>query len=243
MRNCCHYEKLVDWLQQQALPAVLITNRIHVRYFSGFAGSAGVLAVSPTARKLFVDFRYVEQARQTAPEFETVKCRANPLDAAVEYLQSQDLARIGFEAEDLTVADFRRITAVVAENFWTPVVLDSLRTVKTAAEIAKIEAAAQILDQAFANILPLIRPGIAEQSLAASLEYEMRQLGSERTGFATIVASGPRAALPHGLASERRLEAGDLVVFDFGAVFDGYHSDMTRTVLPGSCQPQAAADL
>ena len=238
MRNCCHYEKLVDWLQQQALPAVLITNRIHVRYFSGFAGSAGVLAVSPTARKLFVDFRYVEQARQTAPEFETVKCRANPLDAAVEYLQSQDLARIGFEAEDLTVADFRRITAVVAENFWTPVVLDSLRTVKTAAEIAKIEAAARILDQAFARILPLIRPGIAEQSLAASLEYEMRQLGSERTGFATIVASGPRAALPHGLASERRLASGDLVVFDFGAVFEGYHSDMTRTVCLGAASPK-----
>jgi Xaa-Pro aminopeptidase len=227
------YERLINWLQQQALSAVLVSKRINVRYFSGFAGSAGVLVVSPTIRKLFVDFRYVEQARQTAPEYETVKCQSNPLDAAVEYLQQQNLDRIGFEAEDLTVADFRRITSVVAEHLWIPSVLDSLRVVKSAEEIAKIETAAQILDQAFAKILPQIRPGIAENSLAAILEYEMRQLGSERTGFATIVASGPRSALPHGVAADRLLATGDLVVFDFGAVFDGYHSDMTRTVCLG----------
>jgi Xaa-Pro aminopeptidase len=227
------YERLTEWLRQQTLPAVLVSKRINVRYFSGFAGSAGVLVVSPTARKLFVDFRYVEQARQTAPEYETVKCQANPLDAAVEYLQQQDFDRIGFEAEDLTVADFRRITSVVAEHRWIPSVLDSLRVVKSADEIEKIETAAQILDQAFAKILSQIRPGIAENSLAAILEYEMRQLGSERTGFATIVASGPRSALPHGVASDRLLAIGDLVVFDFGAVFDGYHSDMTRTVCLG----------
>ena len=227
------YEKLTTWLQQQALSAVLVSKRINVRYFSGFAGSAGVLVVSPTIRKLFVDFRYVEQARQTAPEYETVKCQSNPLDAAVEYLQQQNLDRIGFEAEDLTVADFRRITSVVAEHRWIPSVLDSLRVVKSAEEIAKIETAARILDQAFAKILPQIRPGIAENSLAAILEYEMRQLGSERTGFATIVASGPRSALPHGVAGDRLLATGDLVVFDFGAVFDGYHSDMTRTVCLG----------
>ncbi len=227
------YERLTNWLQQQTLPAVLVSKRINVRYFSGFAGSAGVLVVSPTIRKLFVDFRYVEQARQTAPEYETVKCQSNPLDAAVEYLQQQNLDRIGFEAEDLTVADFRRITSVVAEHRWIPSVLDSLRVVKSAEEIAKIQTAAQILDQAFAKILPQIRPGIAENSLAAILEYEMRQLGSERTGFATIVASGPRSALPHGVAGDRLLATGDLVVFDFGAVFDGYHSDMTRTVCLG----------
>ena len=227
------YERLTTWLQQQALSAVLVSKRINVRYFSGFAGSAGVLAVSPTTRKLFVDFRYVEQARQTAPEYDVVKCQANPLDAAAEYLQQQEFERIGFEAEDLTVADFRRIASVVAENRWNPVVLDSLRVVKSADEVAKIETAARILDQAFAKILPQIRPGIAENSLAAILEYEMRQMGSERTGFATIVASGPRSALPHGVAADRLLATGDLVVFDFGAVFDGYHSDMTRTVCLG----------
>ena len=227
------YEKITTWLQQQALSAVLVSKRINVRYFSGFAGSAGVLVVSPTTRKLFVDFRYVEQARQTAPEFETVKCKANPLDAAVEYLREQDFAQIGFEAEDLTVADFRRITSMVAENHWIPAILDSLRAVKSVDELAKIETAARILDQAFAKILPQIRPGIAEHSLAALLEYEMRQLGSERTGFATIVASGPRSALPHGVAADRLLATGDLVVFDFGAVYDGYHSDMTRTVCLG----------
>lgn len=239
------HEKLIDWINKQGYSAVLVSKRINVRYFSGFAGSAGVLVVTPSVRKLFVDFRYVEQARQTAPVYETIKCQGNPLDAAVEYLREQSFSQIGFEEEDLTVADFRRISAVIAENGWTPVVLDPLRVVKTAAEIAKIEVAAQILDQALVRILPLIRPGISEQALAATLEYEMRQLASERTAFATILASGPRSALPHGVAGERVLANGDLVVLDFGAVFDGYHSDMTRTFClgPASARQRQIYDI
>lgn len=227
------HEVLTQWLHEQSKTAVLVSKRINVNYFSGFAGSAGVLVVSPSVRKLFVDFRYFEQARQTAPEYETVKCRANPLDAAVEYLRQFPCPQIGFEAEDMRVAEFRRVTELIDNKHWTPVSLDRFRVVKTAAEIAKIEVAAQILDRAFEKLLPLIRPGISELSLAATLEYEMRQLGSERTGFDTIVASGPRSALPHGLATDRVLTGGDLVVIDFGAVFDGYHSDMTRTICLG----------
>ena len=239
------HEKLIDWLNEQDYSAVLVSKRINVRYFSGFAGSAGVLVVTPAVRKLFVDFRYVEQARQTAPAYEIVKSQGNPLDAAVEYLGQMQCPRIGFEAEDLTVADFKRITLCVAETRWAAAVLDGLRAVKTAAEIAKIEVAAQILDQALARLLPLIRPGISEQALAATLEYEMRQLGSERTAFATILASGPRSALPHGVAGERVLANGDLVVLDFGAVFDGYHSDMTRTFClgPASARQRQIYDI
>ena len=225
--------KLVVWLGEQDLAAVLVSRRINVRYFSGFAGSAGVLVVTPTDRKLFVDFRYVEQARQTAPAYEIVISKGNPLDAAVEYLREAQLNNIGFEAENLTVAEFKRLVSQIAEPHWRPVLLDSLRAVKTAEEIEKISVAAQITDQAFAKILPLVQPGVEEQVLAAKLEYEMRCLGSERAAFATIVASGPRSALPHGVAGDRRLQKGDLVVFDFGAVYAGYHSDMTRTVCLG----------
>ena len=227
------HEKLADWLNEQKLSAVLISRRINVRYFSGFAGSAGALVVTPTVRKLFVDFRYVEQARQTAPAYEIVKSNGNPLDAAVAYLREMQPNHIGFEAENLTVAEFKRLVAQIGEPHWQPVLLDGFRAVKTSDEIEKISIAAQITDQAFARILPLVKPGVAEQSLAAKLEYEMRCLGSEHAAFATIVASGPRSALPHGVASDRCLLAGDLVVFDFGAVVDGYHSDMTRTVCLG----------
>jgi len=105
--------------------------------------------------------------------------------------------------------------------------------IKTTLEMAKIAKAAAIADAALEQVLPLFRPGITEQKLAAMLEYEMRQRGSERTSFETILASGPRSALPHGGASSRTLSAGDFVVIDFGAVYEGYHSDVTRTVCVG----------
>jgi len=133
----------------------------------------------------------------------------------------------------MTVAEFSRLTGTIPLEKWIPVQLDDLRSVKTPAEIERISDAAAISDAAYAKILPLVRPGVTEQALAAALEYEMRVLGSERTAFETIVASGPRSALPHGLASGRTLEMGDFVVIDFGAVLEGYHSDMTRTVCVG----------
>ncbi len=227
------HEKLSAWLNQRGLSAVLVSRRINVRYFSGFAGSAGVLVVTATERKLFVDFRYLEQAEQTAPAFETVRSKGTPLEAAVEYLQSAQYETIGFEDETLTVAEFNKLIERIEAGNWQPVQLDKLRKLKTGAEISLITLAAQIADQAFDKILPFFRPGIAEYELAAALEYEMRKLGSERAAFATIVASGSRSALPHGAASPKLFEPGDLVVVDFGAVFNGYHSDMTRTVCLG----------
>lgn len=227
------HEKLSAWLKQRNLSAVLVCKRINVRYFSGFSGSAGVLLVTEIERKLFVDFRYVEQAHQTAPAFETVRCKGNPLDAAVDYLEARHNERIGFEEDTLTVAEFNKITTRIDSAKLLPIHLDVLRKLKTEAEISRIAEAAQITDQAFDQILPLLRPGIAEYEVAAALEYAMRKLGSERAAFSTIVASGFRSALPHGVASTKLLEVGDFVVIDFGAVVDGYHSDMTRTVCLG----------
>ena len=227
-------ERLSAWLENQKLDAILISSRTGVRYFSGFAGTAGVLVVTKDQRKIFVDSRYVLQAGQTAPEYETVQVRDDPLDAAGEFLRQQGLRRIGFEGEKLTVVEFRRLNSKIPPEQWVSVSLDPLRSVKTVQEIEKIAAAAAIADAALAKLLPLIRPGETEQSLAALLEYEMRKLGSERPSFTTIFASGPRAALPHGAASARELADGDLVVIDFGAVFEGYHSDMTRTVCIGA---------
>jgi len=227
------YRKLQSWMQEQNLDALLISSRTNIRYFSGFGGSAGVLVLTATQRKIFVDFRYGEQAVQTAPDFDTVCTSGNPLDAAVDFLQQSNFGRIGFENEVLTVAEFNRLTGKIVREKWRPVQLDVLRSVKTSSEIEKISVAAMIAEVAYAKILPLIRPGATEQSIAAALEYEMRLLGSERTAFETILASGPRSALPHGLASKKILESGDFVLIDFGAVSEGYHSDMTRTVCVG----------
>lgn len=228
------FAKLVDFIQQNPLTAVLVSKRQNVRYFSGFAGSAGVLLLTPVDRKLFVDFRYVEQAERSAPDFEVVRSWGNPLDEAIHYLGENKPESLGYEEDCLTVAEFHKLVSRLGEFCLKPVHLDGLRQVKTEREIERVVRAAQIADQAFARIVPLIRPGITEIEVAARLEFEMRQLGSQRTAFDTIVASGERSALPHGAASEKLLAAGDLVTIDFGAVYDGYHSDMTRTVCLGS---------
>lgn len=190
------YEKLTRWMQEQGLDALLISKRTNIRYFSGFAGSAGVLALTATQRKIFIDFRYVEQAAQTAPDFESVKGHGNPMESALDFLQQQGFSKIGFENQVMTVAEWNHLTAKVPVEKWVPVQLDGFRTIKTALEIEKIAKAASIADAALEHVLPLFRPGITEQKLAASLEYEMRQRGSERTSFETILASGPRSALP-----------------------------------------------
>ena len=226
--------KLQGWLRIQEMDALLICKRENVRYFSGFAGSAGVLVVTESQRKLFTDFRYIEQATETAPDFQVVRSNKLPLDAAAEFLASPEYHRIGFEGEFLTVAEFNRLTDKISQERWSSASLDGLRAVKTSKEIEKITEAAMVTDVAFQKVLPLIRPGIKESDIAAALEYEMRKRGSEKPSFDTIVASGLRAALPHGVASDRTLAAGDFVVVDFGAVCEGYHSDMTRTVCVGT---------
>ncbi len=193
-----------------------------------------MLVVTAAERKIFVDFRYVEQATRTAPDFQVVRSPGSPLDAALEWLKDSVQGKIGFEEDFLTVAEFSRMTVKIGNEVWVPVQLDGLRSVKMPEEIEKIIASAAIADESLQKILPLIRPGESETAVAAALEYEMRIRGSERVAFATIVASGPRAALPHGVASDRRIAKGDFVVIDFGAVVEGYHSDMTRTFCMGT---------
>jgi len=125
------------------------------------------------------------------------------------------------------------LTAEVQEDQWVTVKLDFLRQLKTPDEIKLITVAVKIADDAFEAVLPHFVPGACERHLAALLEYEMRKRGADKAAFDTIVASGSRSALPHGVASDKLLETGDFVVVDFGAVFRGYNSDMTRTLCMG----------
>ena len=136
-----------------------------MRYFSGFGGTAGVLAVTASERKIFVDFRYVEQATQSAPAFQIERSTGNPLDAALEWLEKAACEKIGFEEDFLTVAEFTRMTAKVAREKWIPIQLDDQRAVKTPEEIEKIGAAAAIADEALQKVLPMLRPGRVKVTL------------------------------------------------------------------------------
>ncbi len=213
--------------------ALLVTRPENVRYLSGFTSPEdAILLFVPGRTRLFTDARYETQApAESAVPVEIVNTRSG-----YGFL-SEHLAglRAGYEADHLPCARLRRIEKDTGVTFApTSGVVERARTVKTPAELEHVTAAARLADEGFEHLLGLIEPGVREVDLALELEFWLRRHGAEKAAFDFIVASGPRGALPHGVASEKRIQAGELVTIDFGAVVGGYHSDMTRTVAVGA---------
>jgi Xaa-Pro aminopeptidase len=222
-------------LARRCADAVLVTHLPNVFYLTGFRGSSGVLAVTQEAEALFIPALYRTQARQEAPAV-TVLVAPDPLRAAARWLRLRRLRQVAFEDLHLTFAqleglrrELRSATAVVPGGRW----VERLRATKAPEEIARIKAAQVLTARVFEEILPLVRPGILERDLAAEVEYRFKRNGAQAPAFDTIVASGPRSALPHGRAGGKRLSQNELVIFDLGAILCDYRSDLTRTVFLG----------
>ena len=230
--------RLQEELAAKEVDAVLITKVPNVTYFSGFRGDSSALLIGKNFRKLITDGRYTEQAITQAKNFTLVEQTEGLYKKIVEEIKISGCKRVGFEGLTMTVAEHSYLKKELKGVKFKSVALDSLRQVKDAAEIANIRRACDIADEAFKKVLEVIKPGVREVEVAAELEYFMRRLGSEAAAFATIVASGWRGALPHGTASDKKINAGELVTMDFGATFNGYCSDITRTV----CVGRALAD-
>ncbi|MFQ5746366.1 MAG: M24 family metallopeptidase [Gemmatimonadota bacterium] len=219
------------------LDGYLISHGPNVRYLSGFSGSSALLLVRPEEAALVTDARYAEQAgAEVAPEV-TVHVRKGSAYAALASVlrDGRRGLRLGFEDAHLTVADRARLEEACEDVAWKPAgdPVGTLRSVKERAEIRSMARAARLADGALAALLPEIRPGMTEREVAARLEYLLRLQGSDPVPFETIVASGPRTSLPHARPSARRIEAGDLLLLDFGASVHGYASDITRTFVVG----------
>ena len=225
--------KLYDMMAASRLDGIVITKPKNRRYFSGFAGSSGMLVISRHSQELLTDFRYIEQAKQQAPLYEIVRHGTSIYDTLAETVRQMGLERIGFESDFVTWQVYQQSTSCLPTIEFAPVQLDCLRMIKDRQELDLLATAVEIADCAFDQALNMIRPGITELDVAHELEYQMRKLGAEKPAFDTIVASGVRGALPHGKASDKVIEAGELITIDFGAVYQGYHSDMTRTVAVG----------
>lgn len=226
-------DKLRKFLEECSLEAVVITKPENRRYFSGFTGSSGLLLITRQTQTLFTDFRYLEQAAEQAPNYQLVRHGADLFSLLAAALAKQTIACTGFESDFVTWDTYHKLSDCLPNSKLQPVKLDALRMIKDAAELALLQKAVEIADAAFNQILAIIRPGLTELEIALELEYHMRKLGSEKPAFDTIVASGYRGALPHGQAANKVIETGDLITMDFGAVYQGYHSDMTRTVVAG----------
>lgn len=231
-------EKIQEKLIKENIDAVWISNIVNIRYLTGFTGSTADLLVLREGGYILVDSRYWEQVNQEVKGIKPVLVDGNNnLFTFLKELEGKNsLKRLGFEASNVVYSTWAKLrelfqdVELVPLNNW----VEELRIVKTEDEIEKIKKALMIAEQAFENILPLIKVGVSEKDIAIELEYQMAKLGSERPAFDTIVASGERGALPHGKASNKKLMGNEFIVFDFGAVYNGYHSDITRTVYFGN---------
>lgn len=222
-------------LAQSGLDACLFLHPPNLRYLCGFTGSDGVLVATEKGDCFLTDSRYTTQAREQVRADEIRQYQVK-LDGVAGFLQEKGVRRIGFEAETLSFATVQKLRDKGPEGAeWVPLdkPLLGLRGIKDAAEIAGIEAATRLNAEAFAEILPLVRPGVREREIALALEFALKRRGGEEKAFDFIVASGPRGALPHGIAADRELGTGELVTIDFGTRVDGYHSDETVTVAVG----------
>jgi len=215
--------------------AVLITLGPNVRYLTGLASSnAALLLPADGEGVLATDSRYTLAAERDAPDLELISERFIEGRLAAEAVR-RGVAKLAFEAHEMTVERHAALAAKAEGVSTVPFgrKIEELRMVKDPSELELLAAACRISSQALADVLPQIRPGLSERALASLLDYRMTQLGADRPAFETIVASGPNGAIPHHAPTDRPLRRGDLVTMDFGALYGGYHADMTRTVAVG----------
>ena len=233
-------KRLREKMKEEELEAMLISSPENRRYFSGFAGSAGYLLVTPSDAVLATDFRYVEQAGQQAPGY-TIKRITGRLDWFPELVEAAGVSNVGFEADDVTVAQHERLMKALDKAGLpekvsltaTSTDMDWLRAGKYEDEMALLLRAIEITDRAFEEVAPTIRPGVTEAEVAWAIEKSMREQGAEGLAFDTIVGAGRNGALPHHRADDTVIQDGDPVVIDMGAKYEGYCADLTRTIVVG----------
>lgn len=229
-------------IEKEGLDGLLISSRPNTFYYTGFTGTTSKCLVTPENAYLVVDFRYTTQARgQAFAGIEAVELEKDANDSLNMLCTRHGVSRLGIEGEDITFAEYQSLRESLKEVRELKDVQGSLnrvRMIKDSDELPFIEKAVEIADNAFQQILPFLAPGVMECEVALELEYKMKKMGASGVSFETIIASGPRSALPHGVAGMRELQKGDAIVMDFGAIYKGYCSDMTRTVFLGAPSQQ-----
>ncbi|TDQ41658.1 M24 family metallopeptidase [Aureibacillus halotolerans] len=228
-------KKLQAALKEQQLDGIIISNASNRRYITRFTGTAGLALVTASDAIFMTDFRYIEQANAETDGFEIVKYDQSLWKETATQAKRLGIKRLGFEKTSVSYSEYESFAQALAGVEFVPTrgLIEQLRQVKDDDEVKIIQEAARIADAAFDHVLNLLKPGVSEWSIANELEMFMRNQGAASSSFDTIVASGKRSALPHGVASTKRIESGDFVTLDFGAYYQGYCSDITRTVAVG----------
>ncbi|MBI1804573.1 MAG: aminopeptidase P family protein [Ignavibacteriae bacterium] len=234
-------QKLRSQFDALRIDAFLVTFLPHLRYLSGFSGSNGLGIVTANAAFFLTDGRYADQVKDEVKGWKVFITPGSLFEEAHRRKLVQAGMRIGFDGNTLIFDQVLQLKKMFPKVKFLPKAdtVEKIAAVKDEGEIDRITRAVGITDRVFFEILPFIKPGMSELDLAAEISYRQRKHGAEADAFETIVASGERGALPHGRATAKKIRHGELVTLDFGCVYEGYHSDLTRTVAVG--KPKAEA--
>jgi Xaa-Pro aminopeptidase len=227
-------QRIETVMRRTKVDAIIFWSLENIRYLCGFTGSDGVLIVSGQERAFLSDSRYEEQMRAEVRDA-TCKKYKQKIEGVARFLKSLPVKHLGFESAALPYESYQRLSEKLPRVSFIPLAeeIRGMRARKHPAELEKIRQAIQIATDSFSDTSPRWQPGIRERVAAEFLECRMRRRGGEKPAFDTIVASGPRAALPHGRATDKRMQRKETVVVDFGVCFQGYHSDETKTLILG----------
>lgn len=230
---------LVNKMKELNLDAILIGSKANRMYLSGFTGSSAMLYISAKKQVIITDFRYMEQVGIQCPHFESLnQGTLGLIGSALKIAQEEGAKRIGFESEHTVYSTYLDLARNAEFEFVpTDKLIETARQIKDESELTKLKQAEHIGDLAFEGIVPFIeanwRNGLTENDIALELERIMRKNGASGTSFDSIVAAGAKSSLPHAVPEDKTLKEGDFVVMDFGCIYEGYCSDMTRTILIG----------
>ena len=229
------YGRVVEILEEKQVDAIIVSNGYNMRYISGFSGATGYVYLSRNKKAVLTDSRYTIQAKEEAKDFQIYQVEKKYTDLLRDIIQEDGTTKIAIEGKDFLCYDLEAWKKELDFVTWTMLgeELSMLRAIKLPEELAKIKKAEEIGDIAFSKILDIIKPGITELEVAAYLEFYMKQNGAEGLSFDTIVASGVNSSKPHAVPGRKKIEKGDFVTMDFGCIYDGYCSDMTRTIVVG----------
>ncbi len=234
-------EKVYQIMNKLNCEAVLISNRHSMRYITGYCGDTGIVVITKSDKVIFTDFRYVYQAQAQAQGFEVKDIeQVGYAKSIAKFLKKLEVTRVAFDENETSystysnyLSEFGSISLIPYSNQF-----DQLRMVKTEEELEYIKQAEHIGDIVFTKILEEIKPGVTELEIAAKIEYLLKTNGAEGISFDPIVASGINSSMPHAVPSHKKIEVGDFVTLDFGCIYHGYCSDMTRTIVVGKASEE-----
>nr|WP_315019452.1 aminopeptidase P family protein [uncultured Aminipila sp.] len=226
-------DKVVEGFKKYGIEALLITKEADIHYITGISGDDCIVLITENKRYIITDFRYVEAVSVLKPEFEVVITKQGY--EWIDFIKDMKLDNIGVQDEHLTLSGYNDLCLVFKRENIIPAtgLIESIRLIKDGLEIQLIEKAEAIGDLAFNQVLDFLRPGISEKRVALEIEHAMKLNGADGFSFSTICVSGVNSSRPHGIPSDKLLQNGDFLTMDFGCIYNGYCSDMTRTVAIG----------